>query len=62
MAIIFRGLTAAAAMTLVAVGTSVPAKALGPPPDGIYTFTEDGVPPTTWKIVALCDEIGRAHV
>jgi hypothetical protein len=59
MAIIFRGLTAAAAMTLVAVGASVPAQALGPPADGMYTFTEPGVPPTTWKISALCDAPSR---
>ena len=42
-----RGLTAAAVMTLVAVGTSTPAKALGPPPDGMYSFTEPGVPTAT---------------
>jgi len=59
MAIISRGLTAAAAMTLVAVGTSVPASALGPPPDGMYTFTEPGVPAATWKIAALCDAPSR---
>jgi hypothetical protein len=54
-----RGLTAAAALTLVAVGTSVPAKALGPPPDGMYTFSEAGVPAATWKIAALCDAPSR---
>ena len=59
MAIIFRGLTAAAAMTLVSVGTSIPAQALGPPPDGMYTFTEAGVPATNWKISALCDAPSR---
>jgi hypothetical protein len=59
MAIISRGLTAAAAMTLVAVGTSVPAQALGPPPDGVYAFTEAGVPTTTWRISALCDAPSR---
>jgi len=59
MAIISRGLTAAAAMTLVAVGTSVPAEALGPPPDGMYSFTEAGVPAATWKISALCDAPSR---
>ncbi len=59
MAIILRGLTAAAAMTLVAVGTSIPASALGPPPDGVYTFTEAGVPATTWRISALCDAPSR---
>lgn len=57
--IISRGLTAAAAMALVAVGTASPAKALGPPPDGLYTFTEAGVPATTWKISALCDAPSR---
>ncbi len=59
MAIFSRGASAAAAMTLVAVGTAVPAAALGPPPDGMYTFTEAGVPPATWKIAALCDAPSR---
>jgi hypothetical protein len=57
--IISRGLTAAAAMTLVAVGTSIPAQALGPPADGVYSFTEAGVPATTWRISALCDAPSR---
>ena len=57
--IISRGLTAAAVMTLVAVGTSTPAKALGPPPDGMYAFTEAGAPASTWKIYALCDAPSR---
>ena len=59
MATISHGLTAAAAMTLVAVATSVPAQALGPPADGMYSFTETGVPATTWKISALCDAPSR---
>jgi hypothetical protein len=59
MALTFRGLTAATAMTLVAVGTSTPAAALGPPPDGVYSFTEPGVPATTWRISALCDAPSR---
>ena len=46
-------------MTLVAVGTSVPAQALGPPADGMYTFTEAGVPAATWKMSALCDAPSR---
>jgi hypothetical protein len=57
--IISRGLTVAAVITIVAVGTSTPAKALGPPPDGIYTFTEAGVPATNWRITALCDAPSR---
>ena len=50
-----RGLTAAAVMTLVALGTASPAEAVGPPPDGMYSFSEPGVPAATWKIYALCD-------
>ena len=57
--IISRGLTAAAVVTLVAVGTSTPAKALGPPPDGMYAFSEAGAPASTWKIYALCDAPSR---
>jgi hypothetical protein len=56
---ISRGLTAAAVVTLAAVGTAGPAKALGPPPDGLYNFTEAGVPASTWKINALCDAPSR---
>jgi hypothetical protein len=57
--IISRGTTAAAAMTLIAVATSVPAQALGPPADGMYTFSEAGVPAATWKLVSLCDAPSR---
>lgn len=46
-------------MALIAVGSASPAKALGPPPDGIYTFTEDGVPAGTWRISALCNAPSR---
>jgi hypothetical protein len=56
---ISRGLTAAAVMALVALQTASPAKALGPPPDGMYSFTEAGVPSATWKIAALCDAPSR---
>jgi hypothetical protein len=54
-----RGLTAAAVMALVAFGTASPAKALGPPPDGMYSFSEAGAPAATWKISALCDAPSR---
>jgi hypothetical protein len=57
--IISRGLTAATVMALVALGTASPAKALGPPPDGLYSYTESGVPAVTWKIAALCDAPSR---
>jgi hypothetical protein len=56
---ISRGLITAAVMTLVAVGPSAPAKALGPPQDGMYSFTEAGVPTTTWRISALCNAPSR---
>ena len=56
---ISRGLTAAAAMAHRSSGTAGPAKALGPPPDGMYSFTEAGVPAATWKIYALCDAPSR---
>jgi hypothetical protein len=56
---ISRGLTAAAVMTLAAMGTAGPANALGPPPDGVYSLTEAGVPTTTWRISALCDAPSR---
>ena len=56
---ISRGLAVATVVTLAAVGTAYPAKALGPPPDGNYSFTEAGVPTTTWRISALCDAPSR---
>lgn len=58
---IARGLTAAAVMALVAVGieTAGPAEALGPPQDGMYTFSEAGAPAGSWKITALCDAPSR---
>jgi hypothetical protein len=54
-----RGLTAAAVMALMALGTASPAKALGPPADGMYGFSEAGAPAVTWKISALCDAPSR---
>ncbi len=56
---ISRGLTAATAMAIIAASTASPAKALGPPPDGMYSFTEAGVPASTWKVLALCDAPSR---
>jgi hypothetical protein len=52
-------LTAAAVMTLAALGTASPAKALGIPQDGVYSFNEPGAPTTTWKVSALCDAPSR---
>jgi hypothetical protein len=56
---ISRGLTAAAVMAVIAAATAGPARALGPPPDGMYSFSEAGVPAATWKIAALCDAPSR---
>jgi hypothetical protein len=59
---ISRGLTFVAVsvvVSVVAVESAGPATALGPPPDGMYSFTEAGVPATTWKISALCDAVSR---
>lgn len=52
-------MAAAAVLALVALESASPAKALGPPTDGIYTFSEAGAAPSTWKISALCDPISR---
>jgi hypothetical protein len=56
---ISRSLIAGAAMALVAFGTASPVKALGPPPDGMYSLSEPGVPAASWKIAALCDAPSR---
>jgi hypothetical protein len=57
--IISRGLTAAAVAAFAAVATAGPAQALGPPPDGLYNFSEAGTAPSTWKIYPLCDAPSR---
>ena len=55
------GLVAGAGIfSVVALGIALqsgePARALGPPPDGNYTFNEAGVSGVTWTITALCDQ------
>jgi hypothetical protein len=63
--IIARGLTAAAVFTAFEVGFAVwsasPAVALAPPPDGTYTYTQAGVPPATWKLATLCDQVNGSR-
>ena len=56
-----RGLAAGAGIcSAVALGIALesgnPARAVGPPPDGNYTFNEAGVSGATWTITALCDQ------
>ena len=40
----------------VALQSGQPAKAVGPPADGTYSFNEAGVSGVTWTISALCDQ------
>ncbi|CAM4189838.1 hypothetical protein MB901379_04371 [Mycobacterium basiliense] len=40
----------------IALDSGNPAHALGPPPDGAYTFNQAGVSGVTWTITALCDQ------
>lgn len=56
-----RGLAAGAGIVAaVALGIALesgdPARAVGPPADGNYTFNEAGVSGVTWTITALCDQ------
>ena len=43
----------------IALESGHPARAVGPPPDGNYTFNEAGVSGVTWTITALCDQAIR---
>ncbi|BAX94592.1 hypothetical protein [Mycobacterium shigaense] len=56
-----RGLAAAAGVcSVVALGIALesgnPARALGPPADGNYSYNEAGVSGVTWIVTALCDQ------
>ncbi|MCV7427123.1 hypothetical protein [Mycobacterium montefiorense] len=56
-----RALAAGAGVfSAVAIGIALesdnPARALGPPPDGTYTYNEAGVSGASWTISALCDQ------
>lgn len=45
------------AVTLVtALQSGDPARAVAPPPDGAYSFSQAGVSGVTWAITALCDQ------
>ncbi len=45
-----------AVATGVALQSGEPAKAVGPPADGNYSYNEAGVSGVTWQITALCDQ------
>ncbi len=56
-----RALAAGAGVfSAVAIGIALesgnPARAIGPPADGTYTYNEAGVSGATWTISALCDQ------
>jgi hypothetical protein len=61
-----RGLAAGAGIfSAVAIGIALnsggPASAVGPPPDGNYTFNQAGVSGVTWTITALCDQVNGSR-
>ena len=61
-----RGLAAGAGIvSAVAIGIVLnsgdPANAVGPPPDGNYTFIQAGVSGATWTITALCDQVNGSR-
>ncbi|MBY0443379.1 MAG: hypothetical protein K2Q25_14780 [Mycobacteriaceae bacterium] len=45
----------------IAVWLADPAQALGPPPDGRYTYTQAGAPSATWTLTALCDQVNGSR-
>jgi hypothetical protein len=45
----------------IALNSSDPASAVGPPPDGNYTFNQAGVSGVTWTITALCDQVNGSR-
>jgi hypothetical protein len=61
-----RGLAAGAGIfSAVAIGIALnsggAASAVGPPPDGNYTFNQSGVSGVTWTITALCDPVNGSR-
>jgi hypothetical protein len=61
-----RGLaTGAGVFSAVAIGIALNsddrASAVGPPPDGNYTFNQAGVSGVTWTITALCDQVNGSR-
>jgi hypothetical protein len=62
---ITRGLSAVAIFSALglalAVESASPAKALAPPPDGNYTYSEAGTPASTWRMATLCDQVNGSR-
>lgn len=51
---IIRALAVAVVFASVAMGSASPAHAIEPLPDGLYSYTEPGLTPSTWKVSSLC--------
>jgi hypothetical protein len=55
----------AGVFSAVAIGIALesdnPARAVGPPPDGNYSFIQDGVSGVTWAVTALCDQVNGSR-
>ena len=45
----------------IALNSGDRANAVGPPPDGNYTFNQAGVSGVTWTITALCDQVNGSR-
>ncbi len=61
-----RGLAVGAGIfSAVAIGIALnsgdPAHAVGPPPDGDYTFNQAGISGVTWTVTALCDQVNGSR-
>lgn len=61
-----RELTAAASIIIavsfgIALTSGSPARAVGPPADGTYTFNAPAVFGVTWTVTALCDQVNGSR-
>lgn len=45
----------------LAVWAASPADAVAPPPDGLYTYTQPGLPSASWRLAALCDQVNGSR-
>jgi hypothetical protein len=54
------GVSSAVAIGIALVSGN-PARAVGPPPDGNYSFNQAGVSGVTWQITALCDQVNGSR-
>jgi hypothetical protein len=45
----------------LSVWSASPAGVVAPPPDGTYTYPQAGLPPATWKVSTLCDQVNGSR-